>query len=131
MLGECQLRTSYCSTSLVITHQPLTIVATFTALPSLPISDLAGWHPRLGGKVNPRLAKSVGQLNFFENNPCNLPRICYIRTMKNEQYYVIDEGDRDAYLWVVVNSNNDAFFSTRNKAVAQAKADELNQKGQS
>ena len=48
--------------------------------------------------------------------------------MKNEEYHVIDEGDRDAYLWVVVNSNNDAFFSTRNKAVAQGKADELNQK---
>lgn len=51
--------------------------------------------------------------------------------MKNEEYYIIDEGDRDAYLWVVVNSNNDAFFSTRDKAKAQAKADELNQKGQS
>ena len=50
--------------------------------------------------------------------------------MKNKEYHIIDEGDRDAYLWVVVNSNNDAFFSTRNKAVAQAKADELNQKGQ-
>ena len=73
---------------------------------------------------------AVVQVKKNENNSCNLLRICYIRTMKNE-YYIVDEGDRDAYLWVVVNSNNDAFFSTRNKAVAQAKADELNQKGQS
>ena len=48
--------------------------------------------------------------------------------MKNEEYHIVDEGDRDAYLWVVVDSNNDAHFSSRNKAVAQAKADELNQK---
>lgn len=57
-------------------------------------------------------------------------KICYIRTMKNEEYHVIDEGDRDAYLWVVVDSNNDAHFSSRNKVAAQAKADELNQKEQ-
>ena len=47
--------------------------------------------------------------------------------MKNK-YHLIDEGDEDCYLWVVVDSNNDAHFASRNKAKAQAKCDELNGK---
>jgi hypothetical protein len=45
--------------------------------------------------------------------------------MKNE-YYLINEGDEVGDLWVVVDSNNDACFSSRSRKAAQAKCDEVN-----
>ena len=66
-------------------------------------------------RINPAQMSSLTVLAYkhtkvLEEKARNSPKFWYSNTMKNEEYHVIDEGDRDAYLWVVVDSNNDAHF---------------------